>query len=157
MKGIENSPERVVAQTLNFLDWQLAKGPIIDQHGKAVSDPIAYWRAAMKRNGYYQKPAGYADPNELFLEEERAQNETLRKLAREREEKEKLQRRELLDGILQALVDEGEQHPLWEQVVEQWTAITRAEVARNPSAIVSHPGIAAATRVAVRLISGWPE
>lgn len=161
LQGIEGRPEKLVAQTLRFLDWQLSKGPIIDQHGKEVGDPIAYWRAAMKRNGYYQKPVGYVDREELALQqliaEENKKVEAGRKLEQLRREKEKLERRDELDEILRALANEQEQHPLWEQVCDKWSQNTQAEVSKNPQAIVNSPGVAATTRIALRAIFGWPE
>lgn len=161
LQGIEDKPGKLVALTLRYLDWQLAKGPIIDQHGKAVGDPIAYWRAAMKRNGYYQKPAGYEDPHDVYLREvaeaEKAEANTLREANQVREEREKSERLAELNGILQALVDQGERHPLWQPVYQLWSERTRQEVASKPDIIVSSPGVAATTRIALRKIYGWPE
>lgn len=161
IQGIEDKPGKLVALTLRYLDWQLARGPIIDQYGKTVDSPIAYWRAAMKRNGYYQKPAGYEDPHDLYLREaleiEAGRTEMRRKQELLRQENEKTERREELDLVLQALVEQGESHPNWDGVYEHWTPATRNEVTVRRDAIVKSPGVAATTRIALRKIFGWPE
>jgi hypothetical protein len=161
VQGIEEKPGQIIAQSLRFLDWQLSQGPLKDRHGKEVLDPIAYWRAAMKANGFYQKPPGYKDPEVLAMqqlaEEEEAKLNAMRALNVKRAELEKAARRNELDSILQALADEGGKHQLWSQVHVAWTESTRLEVQKNPQAIVSSPGIAAATRIFLRKLYGWPE
>lgn len=160
-QGFEDNPEKVIAQSLRFIDWQLSQGPIIDKAGKKVERPVLYWKAAMMRNGYYEKPVGYIDPEILALqqlaEEEEAKLTAIRKLQRQREDMEKEARRQELDVILQALVDEGEKHHLWSQVRKAWTDSIWLEVNKNPQAIVSSPGIAATTRIFLRKHYGWPE
>ena len=161
IQGIENNPEKIIAQSLRFIDWQLAQGPIIDQHGKEVMKPVAYWQASMTRNGCYQMPPGYIDPEVLALRqlvnEENAKLEARRTLEMIQAEKERQARRDELDAILRALADERESHPLWLQVEAEWAPSTRLEVSKNSQAIVNSPGIAATTRIALRKIYGWPE
>jgi hypothetical protein len=159
LQGIENQPEKIVAQSLRFLDWQLEKGPIIDQHGNPVTNPVSYWRASMMRNGFYQKPAGYTDPEEQALrqlaEEENARNAARRALREAQAEKEKQERREELNGMLRELAERTTAHALWAAISAKWTPHTRREVENNPQAIVNSPGIAATTRVALRELLGF--
>jgi hypothetical protein len=161
IQGIEDNPEKIIAQSLRFIDWQLSQGPIIDQHGKKVEKPVAYWQASMMRHGYYQKPAGYADPEVLALqqlaEEENALIAARHAVERHKAEREKIARREELNGILQALAEKTESHPLWPRLLEEWTETTKLEIHKNPQAIVDSPGIAATTRIALRRIYDWPE
>lgn len=161
LQGIENKPDRIVAQSLRFLDWQLAKGPIIDQHGHEVTHPVSYWRTSMKRNGYYQKPAGYTDPEEQALrqlaDEENERNAALRALREARAEKEKQERFEELNVMLQELADRTTAHPLWPELSAKWSPLTRQEVEKNPRAMVTSPGIAATTRIALRELFGFPR
>ncbi len=158
-QGIENQPEKIVAQSLRFLDWQLEKGPIIDQRGNPVEKPICYWRASMMRNGYYQKPAGYTDPEEQALrqlvEEENARNAARRALREAQAEKEKQERLEELNAMLRELADRTTDHPLWTEVSAKWTSHTRREIENNPQAICNSPGIAATTRVVLRGLLGF--
>lgn len=161
LQGIESQPDKIVAQSLRFLDWQLSSGPIIDQHGKEVQNPIAYWRASMKRHGCYQKPAGYIDPEELALrqlaEEENAKLAARRALHKAQAEQEKQARLEEVNAILQELAEQTADHPLWEKVSSEWSEYIRLEVQRNPQAIVSSPGTAATTRIILRKLLGWPD
>jgi hypothetical protein len=161
IQGIEETPEKIIAQSLRFIDWQLSQGALKDKHGKDVLDPVAYWRAAMKSNGFYQKPPGYIDPEVLALqqlsEEGEAKVKAMHALAQQRAEMEKAARRTELDAILQSLINEGENHRLWPQVHAAWTENVRLEVKKNPQAILSSPGIAAATRIYLRKLYDWPD
>ena len=161
IQGIEEKPEKIIAQSLRFLDWQLSQGPLMDKLGNEVVDPIAYWRAAMKRNGFYQKPAGYADLElaalQQLAEEEEAKTKAMRAIDHQRQEMEKIALRQELDTLLQTLADEGENHDLWPKVHAAWTESIRTEVKKNPQAIVNSPGIAATTRIFLRKLHGWPE
>lgn len=161
LQGIENQPEKIVAQSLRFLDWQLSNGPIIDQQRKEVQNPVAYWRASMKRHGCYQKPAGYTDPEELALrqlaDEENAKLVARRALHQAQAEQEKQARLEEVDGILLELAEQTENHPLWEKVSSEWSEYIRLAVKRNPQAIVNSPGATATTRIILRRLLGWPE
>ena len=161
VQGLEEKPEKIIAQSLRFIDWQLSQGLLKDKHGNEVLDPVAYWRAAMKCNGFYQKPHGYIDPEVLalqqFAEEEEAKLKAMRAIDLQRLERDKAARREELDTLLRALADEGASHRLWPEVHASWTESVRQEVMKNPQAIVNSPGIAATTRIFLRKFYGWPE
>jgi len=161
IQGVEEKPEKIIAQSLRFIDWQISQGLLKDKHGNEVLDPVAYWRAAMKCNGFYQKPHGYVDSEVLALqqltEEEEAKLKAMRAMSLQRLEMEKAARREELDTILRALVDEGANHHLWSEVHASWTESVRQEVEKNPQAIINSPGIAATTRIFLRKLYGWPE
>ncbi len=114
------------------MDWQLERGGIIDQHGRQVNDPIAYWLKSMQRNGYYAKPKDYVDPRMKVLEEQLAHEEALaakrKALLTARKEEEILAAEAEIENCLEALSKEGENHPLWPQVMKRCTPFILAQI-----------------------------
>lgn len=156
---LREKSEAVVAQTLRYLDWQLEHGGIIDQHGKKVEDPVAYWFRSMQRHGYYQQPKGYADPQLQALrqleEEEKAVVEAKKNVLALRAEQEKLAQEEEIEKTLQDLARQGKEHPLWKQVYTLLPGMLRQKVDAEGSAALSSPMAAGVIRADLRRLYGF--
>lgn len=141
---VDDTSRQLVCQGIRYLDWQLERGGIIDQHGRQVSDPIAYWLKSLLRNGYYAKPKDYVDQRLKALEEQLAQEEVIvakrKALLAAQKEEETVAAEAEIENCLEALSREGTSHPLWSQVMEHCTPFVISQIERNgPSHVVTGP------------------
>ncbi len=51
-------------QSLDYLNWELEQGPILDKAGDTVESPLGYLFNAIRSTGYYRRPKGFISPDE---------------------------------------------------------------------------------------------
>lgn len=155
----QEKAEVIVAQTLRYLDWQLEHGGILDQHGKKVENPIAYWLCSLQRHGYYQQPKGYVDPRVRALQqiedEEKARLAAKQRIQDLKMEQEKLAQDEEIERTLQALAQEGKAHPLWEQVYTLLPGMLRQKIDSSGSNVLATPMVAGVIRSELKKLYGF--
>ncbi len=81
---VNKSAERLF-DSLEYAEWELGQGPIMDKDSKAVENPCAFVFTALAKTGYYRRPKGFVSEEELAAQEAEERLETSRR-ARERKE-----------------------------------------------------------------------
>ena len=156
--AIQRFESATVALSLRYLDWQLehSGGHLCNPKGDPVSDPIAYWLASMRRNGYYNKPKGYVDPlvaaRRLLLEQEREEAEVERALEETRRQRKAVQSNRELDSVFAAILEQGEAHPLYAAFLEALPGVLQTQVQTNGLARLSGPGAKAGVHMALETV-----
>lgn len=155
----DESAFQLVCQGVRYLDWQLEHKCLIDQTGEPVQSPIAYWLKSMQRNGYYAKPKDYVDPRMKALEDLLAEEEAMaakrKALLAAQKEEEILAAETEIENCLKALSNEGDKHPLWEQVMERCTPFVVSQIQRNGASYVTAAPLKGLLKSILRTIYGF--
>lgn len=160
---IQRFEEATVALSLRYLDWQLehSGGQLHNPKGEPVSDPIAYWLASMRRNGYYNKPKGYVDPlveaKRLLLEQEREETELEKALQESRRQKERSALEKKWDILFAEISRQGEKHPHYGAFMAALPSVLRTQVQMGGFEKLSHPGAKAGVYMALKAMGLCPE
>lgn len=159
--ALDENTEMLVAESLRFLDWQLEQGGITDKTGVRVSDPVAYWKKSLKSKGYYQKPKGYVDLRQKAIDDlvaaKRHEAAQLRALLQIQKDEEALALEQLLEKTIQELVEQGEQHPLWQAVYDALMPYGRETLQRNGRAVLATPILRGSVKATLRAKWGFTE
>ena len=159
--ALDANSEMLVAESLRYLDWQLEQGGITDKNGVFVSDPVAYWKKALTSKGYYQKPKGYVDLRQKAIDDlvaaKKHEAAQLRALQQAQKDEEIQAVEQLLERTIQELVEQGEQHPLWQAVYDGLMQYGRETLQRNDRAILATPILRGSVKATLRAKWGFTE
>ena len=159
--ALDANTEMLVAESLRFLDWQIEHGGMTDKTGEPVKDPVAYWKKSLKSKGYYQKPKGYADPRQKAIDELVAAKKhaaaQLHALLQAQKDEELQAVEQLLEKTIQELVEQGEQHPLWQAVYDGLMAYGRETLERNGRSVLATPILRGSVKATLRAKWGFTE
>lgn len=153
---IQRFEEATVALSLRYLDWQLeqSEGRLHNPKGEPVSDPIAYWLASMRRNGYYNKPKGYVDPlveaKRLLLEQEREEAELEKALTETRRQKERFTLEKKMDALFADIVAQGERHAQYADFFQALPSVLQTQVQVSGLEKLTTPGARAGVHLALK-------
>lgn len=153
---IQRFEEATVALSLRYLDWQLEQsgGRLLNPKGEPVSDPIAYWLASMRRNGYYNKPKGYVDPlveaKRLLLEQEREEVEVEKALTETRRQKERFMLEKKMDALFAEIVSQGERHAQYDAFLQALPSVLQTQVHISGMEKLTTPGARAGVHLALK-------
>lgn len=158
---LDENSEMLVAESLRFLNWQLEQGGITDKSGVRVADPVAYWKKSLKSKGYYQKPKGYVDLRQKAIDDLVASKQheaaQLRALLQSQKDEETLALEQLLEQTIQALVEQGEQHPLWQTVYDGLMPYGRETLQRSGRSVLATPILRGSVKATLRAKWGFIE
>ena len=152
---IQRFEDATVALSLRYLDWQLEQsgGQLHNPKGEPVSDPIAYWLASMRRNGYYNKPKGYVDPlveaKRLLLEQEREEAELEKALVETRRQKERSTLEKKMDALFADIVSQRERHPQYAAFMQALPSVLQTQAQVSGLEKLTTPGARAGVYLAL--------
>ena len=159
--ALDANTEMLVTESLRFLDWQIEHGGITDKIGKPVKDPVAYWKKSLKSKGYYQKPKGYIDLRQKAIDDLVAAKKhaaaQLRALLQDQKDEELQAMEQLLGKTIQELVEQGEQHPLWQTVYDGLMPYGRETLQRNGRSVLATPILRGSVKATLRAKWGFTE
>jgi len=159
--ALDANTEMLVTESLRYLDWQIEHGGIIDKTGELVKDTVAYWKKSLKSKGYYQKPKGYVDLRQKAIDDlvtaKKHAAAQLRTLLQAQKDEELQAVEQLLEKTIQELVEQGEQHPLWQDVYDGLMAYGRETLQKNGRSVLATPILRGSVKATLRAKWGFTE
>jgi hypothetical protein len=112
----------LVVVSLDYAEWELAHGSMIDGKGEAVSSPADWVYKALATHGYYRRPKDYEDPLEkarAALEAEVSRKKAaLAEMQRLRDEQASLEMDEIIETETERLLA-NEDDPLMQELLRE--------------------------------------
>ncbi|MCP3176943.1 hypothetical protein MJO47_07480 [Desulfuromonas sp. KJ2020] len=76
-------PLDLIPVSLEYAEWELAHGKMVDKEGRAVEDPASFVFSSLSLRGCYRRPKGYKDELEEALDAEKNRQAKREKLEEE--------------------------------------------------------------------------
>lgn len=119
----------LIPKSLEYAEWELAHGKMLDKEGKPVGNPESYVYVSLINKGVYRRHPEYVDPQEQAFKEEQERQEKLKEQQRLLEEQNFLDWKNSLDDQDLNRLDEerrSREFPLPKEAFlkEKWKSLT---------------------------------